>query len=399
MDPRPRRAAEPGDRFLLLFALANAGGVVAYAPFLTLLLPVKLAAIAGEARIEWLGAATLAGAGAASLSNLLVGWASDVVGTRRAWAAAGLCLTLASYALLHAAASPLEIVAAVAAYQLALNALLAPLAAWAADEVPDRRKGLLGGLLGAGPPAGALAGVAATLPGLPTEAARLGVVCAIVFALTAPLLLLRTPAYPDQPLAEPAPRRTAARRDFALLWLARLLVQVAGNVMFGFLLYYFQTLPDAPSEAGVARLSALALALAFPIALAAGRISDRLGPRKPFLLAAAAATALGLALMAASATQLPAAIGYALFGCGGAVFLALHSGYAMQLLPTPGRRGRDLGLLNLANTLPAIVAPLLAISLVPGRGFGPLLALLAALIVVAGACVALVRRDAPRRLK
>lgn len=394
MDPRLRRAAEPGDRFLLLFALANAGGVVAYAPFLTLLLPVKLAAVAGEARIEWLAAATLAGASVASLSNLLVGWASDLVGTRRAWASAGLCLTLASYALLHAAVSPLAIVAAVAAYQLALNALLAPLAAWAADEVPDRRKGLLGGLLGAGQPAGALAGVAATLPSLETEAARLGVVCAITVALTAPLLLLRTPTYRDQPPAKPAPRRAAAKSDFALLWLARLLVQVAGAVLFGFLLYYFQTLPDPPSQADVARLSALALGLAFPIALAAGRISDRLGPRKPVLLAAAAVTGLGLTLMAVSAARLPVAIGYALFACGGAVFLALHSAYAMQLLPSPGRRGRDLGLLNLANTLPAVVAPLLAIWLVPGRGFGPLLALLAALIVIAGACVVLVRRDA-----
>lgn len=393
MRPRPRRATEPGDHFLLLFALANAGGVVAYAPLLTLLLPVKLAAIAGGARIEWLGAATLAGACAASLSNLLAGWASDVAGTRRPWAAAGLCLTLASYALLYAAASPLEIVAAVVAYQVALNVLLAPLAAWAADEVPDRRKGLLGGLLGAGPPAGALAGVVATLPGLPTEATRLGVVCAISLVLTAPLLLFRAPSYPDQPCGT-ASRPVAARRDFALLWVARLLVQVAGNVLFGFLLYYFQTLPDAPSDSGVARLSALALTLAFPIALFAGRTSDRLGPRKPFLLAAAAAAALGLALMAASAAQVPAAIGYALFGCGGAVFLALHSGYAMQLLPTPGRRGRDLGLLNLANTMPAVIAPLLTISLVPGRGFGPLLALLAVLIVVAGVCIALVGRDA-----
>jgi len=216
-----------------------------------------------------------------------------------------------------------------------------------------------------------------------------------MLALIVPLLLSRFSNPPDPlGLQTAAPRRTTARADFALLWLARLFIQVAGSVMFAFLIYYFQTLPDAPSDAGVARLSALTLLIAFPVALAFGRLSDRLGPRKPFLVVAAAAAAVGLGLMASQTALTSAAAGYALFGCGSAVFLALHSGYAMQLLPSPARRGRDLGVLNLANTLPSVIAPALAIWLVPGRGFGPLLAALTALTVLAGGCILLVRRDA-----
>ncbi|TFI59724.1 MFS transporter [Sphingomonas parva] len=387
----PRLAAERDGRFLLLIALANAGGVVAYAPLLTLLLPAKMAALAGPARIEWLAAATLAGAVSASLSNLLFGWASDVIGTRRAWAAAGLGLTLASYAWLYAASSPLGIVLAVVGYQAVLNMMLAPIAAWAADRVPDRRKGLLGGLLGAGPPIGALAGVIATLPGL-SEAMQLGVTCALVLALTAPLLLVRLPAV--APVAQAAAvDGTQARADFALLWCARLLIQVAGSVLFGFLFYYFQSLPAPPGQAGVARLAALAVLIAFPVALGAGRLSDRIGPRKPFLIAAAVAAAAGLALMGVDADVAAGTAGYLLFGCAGAVFLALHSSFAMQLLPSPARRGRDLGLLNLTNTLPAIIAPLLAVSLVPGHGFDLLFEALAGLTLLAALLVLLVRRD------
>jgi MFS family permease len=369
--------------------------VIAYVPLLTLLLPHRMAAVAGGAHVEWLGVATLVGAAVASLANIAFGWASDVRGTRRLWAAGGLGLTIVSYGLLYAAASPIAIVVAVAAYQVALNMLLAPLAAWAADVVPDRRKGVLGGLLGAGPLMGALAGVIVTLPLLSATWLRMTALCLLMLVLTVPLLLFRTAGYSEAPVAEgSAPRRATARADFFLLWLARLLVQVSGNVLFAFLFYYFQTLPDAPSQADVARLYALPLLLAFPLGLVAGALSDRVGRRKPFLVVAAAAAAVGLGLMASATELVPSALGYILFGCASNAFLALQSGYAMQLLPSPAHRGRDLGIFNLANTLPALVAPLLAIWLVPGRGFGPLLALLAALMALAGAVIVFVRHDA-----
>jgi MFS family permease len=164
-------------RFLLLFALANAGGVVAYVPLLTLLLPARVAVLAGGAQIEWLAAATLAGAIAASVGNIVFGWASDWVGSRRLWAAAGLCLTVASHVLLSGVRTLPELVLAIVSYQLVLNMLLAPLAAWAADVVPDERKGLLGGWLAAGPLLGSLATIVVTLPAGAAFQLRLTAVC------------------------------------------------------------------------------------------------------------------------------------------------------------------------------------------------------------------------------
>jgi hypothetical protein len=52
-----------------------------------------------------------------------------------------------------------------------------------------------------------------------------------------------------------------------------------------------------------------------------------------------------------------------------------------------------MGILNLTNTLPSIIAPLLAIWLVPGRGFSLLLTVLAGMLVLSALCVALVRTD------
>ena len=385
----PPVASRQRTRFLLLYALANAGGVAAYLPLLTLLLPTKMAAAAGDLRVEWLAAAMLAGAVTASLANIAFGWASDIWGGRRGWVSAGLALTIASYALLHQATTPIAIVGAVIFYQLALNIMLAPLAAWAADTVPDSQKGLLGGLLGAGHPLGALAGVAATLPFLGGQGMQLAMVSAIFAALIVPLLALGRPVALDTEAPPPPPaQRTMRRVDLSLLWVARLFVQMAGSVLFFFVLYYFQSLPGrAASEAEVAQLSLLTVIAAFPLALLLGRASDRIGKRRPFLFGVTVAMSVGLALMGSRPSFGTAVAGYTLFGCGLAIFLALHSTYAMQLLPSPKRRGRDLGLFNLTNTLPALLSPLLTVGLVPTYGYDGLMLALAALVAIAAVLI------------
>jgi MFS family permease len=385
--------ADRDRRFLFLFALANAGGVVAYVPLLTLILPARISELASDARIEWLGAIAFFGAIGASLGNILFGWASDVIGGRRAWTLAGLVLTIASYVLIFVADTKFEIVAAVAIYQLVLNMLLAPMMAWAADKVADRDKGFLGGLLAAGPAIGALAGVLATAAALTDDGSRLAVVCVLVLVLVAPLLMF-VPASPVSKGEEAAPRgRSGLRLDFGMIWAARLLVQVAGSVLFIFLLYFFQSLPTPATQNEVARISAVTLIVAFPLTVLLGRASDRLGPRKPFLVGSAVAGAAGLALMSVSNDLVYAVAGYALFSCSTAIFLSLNNAYAMQLLPSPARRGRDMGVLNLTNTLPSFVAPGLAIWLIPGRGFGLLLLVLALALVAAAICVLLVETD------
>ena len=74
-------------RFLLLYALAAAGGAIAYVPFLTILFPMRLRVLAGAEDVQWLAYATFAGAIAASIGNIMFGWLSDITVHRRAWVA------------------------------------------------------------------------------------------------------------------------------------------------------------------------------------------------------------------------------------------------------------------------------------------------------------------------
>jgi len=63
----------------------------------------------------------------------------------------------------------------------------------------------------------------------------------------------------------------------------------------------------------------------------------------------------------------------------------------MQLLPSPRHRGRDLGLLNLTNTLPGLLGPLLTWALATPTDFRAVMLVLAALTLCGGLIILFAR--------
>ena len=137
--------AEPQQRqsktFLYLYALAWAGGAIAYVPFLTVLLPVQVADAAGDDAVDWLAYIAFVGAIFASIAHIGFGWLSDKAGTRRVFVAAGLILSCTLLVSVGPVTELPMLLLIVSAWQFGLNLMLAPLAAWAGDCVPDRQKG------------------------------------------------------------------------------------------------------------------------------------------------------------------------------------------------------------------------------------------------------------------
>ena len=151
-------AGRQATRFLLLYALAVAGGAVAYVPFLTILLPLQVTNLAGAADINWLAYLTFAGAITASGANILFGWLSDQIRNRRIWVWIGLFTSSAILIAFSAVGTFWALLGFIVIWQIALNMMLSPLAAWAGDSIPDNQKGTLGGLLAFAPALGAVAG-------------------------------------------------------------------------------------------------------------------------------------------------------------------------------------------------------------------------------------------------
>jgi len=371
--------------FLWLYALAWAGGAIAYVPFLTILLPIRITAIAGGENIRWLAYITFSGAIAASVGNILFGSLSDRAGSRRGWIAGGLVLNVVLLLAMTLVATPLALLGLVVLWQLALNMMLGPLSAWAGDCVPRVQMGLLGGLLAFAPAMGAIAGAFITLPDLAGPNGRIELVSMLVVACVAPALLfgrpLRVPVAPnlETPVDAKVKSPDKVRRPFVSMWLARLLVQIAEAALFAYLLLYFRSIQPGIGEGFIARLFCVVLVAAVPIALPVGRWADR--TQRPFLplMIAATLSGSGLVILSLSRNVDWAIAGYILFGLATTVFLSLHSGQTLRVLPRPTQRGRDLGIFNLTNTVPSLIMPWLTLALVPSFGFAGLFALLALL--------------------
>ena len=388
----PRRQST---RFLLLYALASAGGAIAYVPFLTLLLPARMAELAGAADVEWLGYSTFLGAVAASIGGIVFGWLSDRTGDRRGWIAGGLLLAILLLLAVPLAKDVTALVAIIVAWQLALNMMLGPLAAWGGDLVPDEQKGLLGGLLALSPALGAWSGALVTLPGVVSLEQRLVVIAALMALAILPALLAGRPQPFPQLIQRQAEGEAAKQpaQPAVRMWLARLLVQIAEAALFAFLYFWFRSIDPAMGDHEKAGIFSIALTVAVPVALLAGRWADR--NDRPFtpLILAAALSSVGLVGMALAGDAASAKAAYLGFGVATTVFLSLHSGQMLRVLPRPERRGRDLGLFNLTNTIPSLIMPWLTISLVPSFGFSTLFLLLAGL----AGCAVLLLATLPRR--
>ena len=381
----PRRQSLP---FLLLYALASAGGAIDYVPFLTIWLPGRMTQLAGAADVQTLGYVTFFGAVAASAGGIGFGWLSDLTRNRRGWILTGLVLTIALLLVVPLAHNIWSLVAIIVAWQLTLNMMLGPLAAWAGDLVRDEQKVLLGGLLDFSPALGGWSGWLVTWPGLVSAEQRLVVIALLVASAVLPVLLLGRPrAFPD--LTAPPPARAVGERrrrptgPAVRMWLARLLVQIAEAALFAYLYFWFRSIDPGMHDNEKARLFGMALTIAIPIALASGRWADR--NDRPFvpLVVAAAVSSLGMVGMALATGLDAAKASYLVFGIASTVFVSLLICLRLRIVPRSDRRGRDLGIFNLTNTVPSLIMPWLTISLVPGFGFDALFLLLAALSAIA----------------
>ena len=385
--------------FIGLYAVANVGAFIAFIPLLQVLVPLRAAAIQTDGRASLLSAVSLCGAVAASLANILFGALSDraqgSAGGRGRWLVGGLFAVLLSYALIRGAGSPLALLLGVVAFQCAFNAMFAPLGAVLADHVSPARRGITAALLGMGYPLGNLVGTQAVGAIPLSETQQFVLVAGIVVLFVAPfaVTLRRMPGRPRRPA--PLDRWWTALRvnpllhgDFAFALLGRLLVVTAFSLVQLYLLVYLRRLCVIPGlvagrpEAALAVLAANVTGASIVFALIGGAVSDRLDRPRLLVSLACASTALGIGLLGLADSWWALRAGSLVYGCGTGQFYAVDLALIVRVLPSMRSAGKDLGIVNLSNTMGQVIAPMMALAMLSGS------VLSFRLLFLAGACLA-----------
>ena len=380
IDAALERPVRPiGIGFAAAYGLAQIGAFICFVPLLQVLTPLKAAAIDPAHKTSLLGSIIFWGAIIASLANLVAGAISDHThsrfGRRRPWLVAGLTGSLVAYWLVWQAKTPLGLIAGIAVFQLAFNFLFSALIAILPDRVPDSQKGKISAIAVLGFPVGSVVGAFIVGQFFHSEAARyLGLGVAVIAALL-PLIL----GLEDPPLERPPSRlRWSAvlsslwvdprtHRDFAFAWAGRFLVLLAHSVVQAYLLFYLQDsvrysqlFPGRPAEQGLSILVAAACVTSVTSAMIAGLLSDKLRRRKGFVTLGALTLAGGMAGLALAPTWAAVIGAYFVYGLGSGCFHATDMALVAQVLPRVRDAGKDLGVVNLSNTLPQAAAPVMA---------------------------------------
>ncbi len=312
------------------------------------------------------------GAAVSTILNPLCGALSDRtiarIGRRVPWVIGGLVGAIVSMVALSAANSVLTMVLAWALAQASLNAMLAAITATVPDQVPVRQRGTVGGWLALAQPAGVVAG-----SGI---AAATGSIAAGYLTIAGVLALVSLPyLFDSRDLALPATERRPfeARAllgslwisprqhpDFGWAWLTRFLMNLGNALVILYLLYYLKDaidLTDDEAENGVFLLTALYGVITVVTAIVGGVWSDRVGKRKPFVIGSGLIAATALVLLGFASTWPMAVVGAVILAIGFGTYTAVDFAMITQVLPAADDRAKDLGVINIANALPQVLAP------------------------------------------
>ncbi|MCM2387284.1 MFS transporter [Streptomyces albipurpureus] len=367
------------------------------------LLPLQVQGIDESNKASNLAIIAGVGAVAAMIASPVAGLLSDRTrsrfGRRAPWLLGGTLATGLSLIGMGFAHGVAQLVVAWTIVQIALNLVISPLTALLPDRVPPAVRGSFATLSGIGLMFGALGGqvLGATF----ADNIRLGYLLlpgGMLVAIALFLVFCPDPSSRDQrndPFSLTLFLKTfwvspRQHPDFFWGFLSRLTLFTGYFLITGYQLYILQDHIGLGDDAvgKVALLGGISLAAIIVSTSVSGPLSDRLGRRKVFVIAAAAV--MGVAMLAP--LLMPTLTGMIIFtvvcGLGFGVYQAVDSALMSEVLPSADTFAKDLGVLNIAATLPQTIGPFLGGAIVVGFGYsalfpvGLVFALIGALAIV-----------------
>jgi MFS family permease len=397
-------------RFIAIYAVAYATFWLALLTPAIISLALRVQQLAPENTAQPISWILMTGALVALVSNPVFGALSDRTrsrfGRRRPWLVGGALCGSAALAVIGLAPTINIVLLGWCLAQLAYNAVLAALVAIIPDRIPPAQRGTVVGILGVCMPIGQITGTylvqqlsfnttwMLVVPGL------IGLAGVLLLVFVLPEEPRPAPAFRAQVAqpAAPAVSQPHDHRDFSWAWLSRVLFTTGSSFLQAyqpFLLLGKLGFDAANVPRLIFRSTLVGAVMVVVWSLIAGRLSDRTGRRLPFVMAGSVIQGLGLWLIAVSDSYTMLLSGVALTGIGHGIYEGVDLALVTDVLPDRDQHAaKDLGLLNIANTLPQVIAPLSAPAILAvSRGDYTLLFAVAGAVAVLGAAALIPLRN------
>ena len=403
-----------------------------------ILLYISPGAAGNAQQAIFLGWLSALGAIAALILQPVVGALSDITpgpwGRRRPYILLGGAVMLAGTLALGLVRAVAAFVAAFVLVNVGTNIATAAYQSLLPDRVPPEQRGAASGYMG-------LITILGNVGSLAIAALLLGAVGggetlasdiergALIFYVLAGVVLIVGVAVtlagvPDPPLERPPSRPRLARvgmgrhlrrwvvdiwiepwhhGNFAWVFLTRCFVMMGLTLFMTFIEYYFANVAQVSDFVQqTAAVAVLALLGAVASALVLGMLSDHTS-RVPVVCVSTLLMTLAAAVFVIAPDALPLWPLGIVFGLGYGAYTSVDWALAVDALPALGAAGKDMGLWNIASTLPAVLAPLVGSVVIALADRFALIALgyrlvfaLAGIFMLAGAVFVLkVRERAP----
>ena len=285
--------------------------------------------------------------------------------------------------------------------QLFFNALLAAMVAVLPDQVPAAQRGLVAGVLGVCTPIASVSGSFLVKLFTGNQLAMFLAPCAIggffilLFAVTLKDCCLAKKDKPTWSLREFASTSYVNQRknpDFARAFASRFMLVLAYAFLATYQAYYLlerigSAEAEVPQQIFLGALVQSVVVVA--ASLIGGKLSDRTGRRKIFVLTASVVYGAATFVIAVASNFNGFLVGMAIGGLGFGIYVAVDLALVVDVLPDKDNAAKDLGVLNMAalfrSPSPGIAPAILAV----GNGSYRVLYGVAGVCAIAGAVTVL----------
>lgn len=372
------------------------------------LLPAKIQQLAPNDKVTLVATFSAVAMIVATIANILAGALSDITrtkhGKRTPWIVICSILSGVLLWLLSMAPNIPVLLGVWAVYQAVLNAVVAPMIAQLSDRVAPRWRGTISSFYGIGMAFGNYgSGIIASqfLGNVGTGIQVLAAFAVIGGILSA--VIAKEPSNLDEPrakfdlntLKQNFMFPTQNCRDYYLALAGKILMVTGQYVIVGYQLYIFtdyMKLDDKATASSVSIMSIILMITGILFCAIAGPLTDKFHRLKAPV--AVTTVMLGVGAFFPFIEAKPwTMLAYAVVaGIGMGAYNAVDQALNVAVLPDPKTAAKDLGIINMANTLGQVFGPMIAAGVINVLGYRAMFPAETIICVIGGLLIMMIKR-------